>query len=379
MALKPDSSGKASAALSAEAVEQAAEQAEAGSVTVTVELDGEAGSVDVSLPAEPLKRALEAGKVETVIIDTGLAKVILSREQLIALTGSGTGQIQLTVAHVDPSSLPSGVIERIGGDYPVFDFRLNNDSGAVTNFTSDRAVTVHIDYTLKPGENPSTLVIYYVDDEGQLVVQKNVRYDAAAEQLVFSPKHFSTYAAANVPVTFSDIRQPSWATSSIEALAAREIVQGVGGQRFNPNDRITRAQFVQMLVGTLDVPAAAGEASFTDVEPGAWYDEAVRTAAQLGIVHGRTDGSFGVNEPITRQDIAVMTFRAASAAGALTGVSGAPDFSDKERIADYALEAIASMQAAGLINGHADGSFAPLANASRAEAAVILYNLLLAL
>lgn len=373
--VKPDSSGKASAKIEIDALEQAVSQALEGKLIVTIELDGEASSVDVSLPVEELKQAVEDGTVESLTINTGLASVTLSKQQLAALTTSGAGDVQLIVARVDTASLPRDVSERIG-DYPVYDFQLSNANGAVTSFASSRAVIVAMDYMLKPGENPATLVVYFIDDEGQLVVQRNVRFDESTGQIIFYPKHFSKYAAANVPVAFEDIDSVMWAKSSIEALAAREIVKGVSATSFDPSDKITRAQFVQMLIGALDVSIATGGHTFTDVSEGEWYYDAIMTAAQLGIAKGQGDGSFGVDEEITRQDMAVLTYRAALLAGAVSEGEQEPSFADAAWIADYAAEAVASMEAAGLINGQGDGRFAPLASTTRSEAAVILYRLL---
>jgi endo-1,4-beta-xylanase len=132
-----------------------------------------------------------------------------------------------------------------------------------------------------------------------------------------------------------------------------------------------------MLVQTLDLQANGTSQAFSDVKEGAWYDQSITTAQALGIVFGKEDGSFGVNDKISRQDMAVMTYRALEAAGlTLANSHEAVTYSDEAAISTYAQEAVTAMQQSGVINGFPKGDFDPKATANRAQAAVILYKLL---
>ena len=134
---------------------------------------------------------------------------------------------------------------------------------------------------------------------------------------------------------------------------------------------------MQLLVGTMDLTASAATAgTFPDAEPGAWYERALATAKALGIAQGKPDGTFGVNDPITRQDAAVMLYRAGLLKKALQASGGEANFTDADDIAQYAAEAVAAVQQAGWMQGFSDGRYAPLNLTTRAESAVIMHRLL---
>lgn len=94
-------------------------------------------------------------------------------------------------------------------------------------------------------------------------------------------------------------------------------------------------------------------------------------------MNGHKDGSFGVSDKITRQEMAAMTYRAIQTAGLTLNEQALTAFSDEQDIANYAKEAVSAMQKAGIINGVGNGKFAPQDTATRAQAAVILYQLLM--
>nr|WP_276562908.1 S-layer homology domain-containing protein [Paenibacillus anseongense] len=215
-----------------------------------------------------------------------------------------------------------------------------------------------------------------MNDSGTLQTIKNSKYNPTNGTVDFYPKHFSKYAAALGNATFQDLSDVAWAKPGIEGLAVREVVNGVGEGRFSPNGQVTRAQFIQMLTGALDVEDDKAVAIFTDVSAGAWYYKAIATAQSLGIVNGREDGSFGIDAPVSRQEMAAMMHRAVKARLiVLPSKEAVAAFKDQEAIASYAAEAVPMMQQTGMINGFNDGTFAPEAYATRAQAAVMIYRL----
>ena len=178
-------------------------------------------------------------------------------------------------------------------------------------------------------------------------------------------------------LSFGDTASVVWAIDSIEALAARGIVSGVAENAFAPNRPVTRAEFTRMIVGALDLPQAGATSTFTDVRQGEWYYDAIASAQQLGIVDGLPNGSFGWNDPISRQEMAAMAYRVLAQAGvALQAGQIEATFADSGSIAAYAQEAIRALHEAGALNGRGDGAFDPQGTATRAEAAVMLYRML---
>ena len=177
---------------------------------------------------------------------------------------------------------------------------------------------------------------------------------------------------------FTDLASARWASDAINGLAKAGVINGVTDTEFAPNATVTRAQFAKMLMGTFGLTASAyTTSSFSDVSTDAWYFDAVETAFNLGIINGVEDGVFAPNALITRQDMAVMVTRAAAAADkTIAEVTGSHSFGDAYKISDYAVEAVDTLVKAGIINGISDAEFAPLDNATRAQAAKILYNFL---
>ncbi|MNE33080.1 Endo-1,4-beta-xylanase A precursor [compost metagenome] len=284
-------------------------------------------------------------------------------------------EVIIGVSKVEPTALPADVRARVGNN-AVFDFNLSVGGKNITEFGANH-VRITFPYSLKDGEKPGQVVIYYIADNGSLEVIKNGRYNSKTGMMEFKAKHFSKYAAVPVTVSFADLHQASWAADSIAALAARSIVKGASVESFLPKKDVTRAEYVQMLVQTLDLQADGTGESFSDVKADAWYESSIITAQAFAIINGKEDGTFGVNEKISRQDMAVMTYRALEAAGVTLELSNGDErFADESAISSYAREAVTAMQKAGIINGMPSGEYAPYESANRAQAAVILYRIL---
>lgn len=365
---KPDASGVASVAIGADAVKEALKNASGR--TLAVELAPAEGTktVNVELPVQPLIGA--DGGVDAVRIQTGLATVTVSTG-LLERAGAASGTVKLTVSEAE-------AIDKLGGSMG-YDIALSANGQPVGAFAAGDVV-VSLDYELKPGENPDQVVAYYVGEDGKLEVVRNAKYDAAAGKATFKAAKPGRYAAAYAEVSFSDMPQAAWASEAIRALAARGAVSGVGGGAFDPNGSVTRAEFVAMLVNLFGLADEGATTTLSDAKAGAWYYEAVASAQKLGIVRGKPDGTFGVADPITRQDMAVLIHKAAVLlqarleAGEGAGAGAGGGFADQASISAYALEAVRKMQQAGILQG-ANGQFLPQGETTRAQAAAILYRL----
>ena len=180
-------------------------------------------------------------------------------------------------------------------------------------------------------------------------------------------------------ITFGDIKN-SPNKAAIEALAAREIINGMGDDSFAPNATMTRAQYATIVVKALGLTPKAG-GKFKDVAASAWYAPYVGTANAYGIVNGRSDTEFDPEGTITRQEAAVMTVRAAKLCGLDTEIpeSGINDilcdYMDYRTIASWATKAMAFCYANGILDT-SDMNAEPAREILRGEVAEMLYRML---
>ena len=169
---------------------------------------------------------------------------------------------------------------------------------------------------------------------------------------------------------YTDVDKSHWAYEVIKSMSEKEIISGYDGM-FYPDKEVTRAEFVKMLCKTFSVPEGENEV-FEDVCPKSWYAPFINGAARAGLVYGNGFG-FLPESFITRQDAAVMLLRFMNYAKYdIKSDSEHKTYSDSEKIADYATDAVQNLSAMGIINGRANGEFAPGESMTRAEAAKML-------
>ncbi|WP_337100603.1 S-layer homology domain-containing protein [Paenibacillus sp. YIM B09110] len=200
-------------------------------------------------------------------------------------------------------------------------------------------------------------------------------------KITFKRNGNSIYTALSLTRTFNDISS-HWANKDIELLASKLIVNGVSDNEFAPNKSITRAEFAALLVRSLGLSVdTASSSNFKDVSTDDWFAGAIGAAVKAKLVEGYNDNSFKPNDTITREQMAVMVARAITAAGKSVHVEEQNNqslaaFTDHADISSWAQKSVAQSIEAKIITGRTDGSFAPSANATRAEAVVMLKRLL---
>ncbi len=174
---------------------------------------------------------------------------------------------------------------------------------------------------------------------------------------------------------FTDLDSVSWAKAKINALMESGIIAKSEDKTFNPNRSITRAEFIKLVVEALEI-TADGDMNFSDVDASSWFANFVRRGVAAGIIYG--DGeNFYPDENIKRQDIATILKRALDYKGvSITNTGYAMSFKDYAKISDYAKESVELLYQYGIINGTDTNEFLPQNNATRAEAAVMIYGVM---
>jgi flavodoxin len=149
-------------------------------------------------------------------------------------------------------------------------------------------------------------------------------------------------------------------------------MSGTGGGAFSPDASTSRGQIVSILYRAAGSPSFSGGTAFPDVADTAYYATAVRWASSNSIVGGYSNGNFGPNDPITREQMAFILWSYAGKPAAETG----SDFADESSISSYAATAVDWARANGILSGKDGNRFDPQGTATRGQAAVILRNYL---
>jgi len=169
---------------------------------------------------------------------------------------------------------------------------------------------------------------------------------------------------------FSDVAANAWYADSVVYVRDNGLMGGTSTTTFSPDATITRGQIAAILYRASGSPAVSGGTQFPDVASNAYYASATRWASVGGIVSGYSNGNFGPNDPITRQQLAAILWRYAGSPAASQG----QDFVDESSISSYASTAVDWARESGVIGGKDGNRFDPNGSATRAQAAVILHR-----
>lgn len=182
---------------------------------------------------------------------------------------------------------------------------------------------------------------------------------------------------------FTDVAEDAWYHDYVYDLVYRGVVNGMTATTYEPEGKLTRAQFVKLLACSLEeaetLKTYEGQHPFTDSE-GHWAETYIAWAKDKGIVEGVSATEFDPEAPITREQMATIFGRYALKQGIELPKSdnAAGSFPDADKISEYAREFVELMRIAGILNGYEDGTFRPQGNATRAEAAK-LFSLFLSI
>lgn len=182
---------------------------------------------------------------------------------------------------------------------------------------------------------------------------------------------------------FTDVAEDAWYHDYVYDLVYRGVVNGMTATTYEPEGKLTRAQFVKLLACSLadaeTLKTYEGKHPFKDSE-GHWAEAYIAWAKDKGIVEGVSATEFDPKAPITREQMATIFGRYALKQGIELPKSdnAAGSFPDADKISEYAREFVELMRIAGILNGYEDGTFRPQGNATRAEAAK-LFSLFLSI
>ena len=199
---------------------------------------------------------------------------------------------------------------------------------------------------------------------------------------VYLTKDMTVYAGWRVdenPNTganpFTDVSEKDWFYSDVMFVYENGLMLGTSKALFSPHGTATRGMMATILWRMEGSPAPKGKNSFTDVEAGKWYADAITWTAENGIFAGYGKDKFGPDDPITREQLAAIFYRYADYKGYDLTVKGNLDkFKDADKITDYAKTAMQWAVGSGLVKGKSGNLLDPQGTATRAEIAAMLHR-----
>ena len=174
---------------------------------------------------------------------------------------------------------------------------------------------------------------------------------------------------------FTDISEKDWFYGDVMFVYENGLMLGTSKTLFSPHGTATRGMMATILWRMEGSPAPKGKNSFTDVEAGKWYADAITWTAENGIFAGYGKDKFGPDDPITREQLAAIFYRYADYKGYDLTVKGNLDkFKDADKITDYAKTAMQWAVGSGLVKGKSGNLLDPQGTATRAEIAAMLHR-----
>ena len=199
---------------------------------------------------------------------------------------------------------------------------------------------------------------------------------------VYLTKDMTVYAGWRVdenPGTgvnpFTDISEKDWFYGDVMFVYENGLMLGTSKTLFSPHGTAMRGMMATILWRMEGSPVPKGKNSFTDVEAGKWYADAITWTAENGIFAGYGKDKFGPDDPITREQLAAIFYRYADYKGYDLTVKGDLDkFKDADKITDYAKTAMQWAVGSDLVNGKSGNLLDPQGTATRAEIAAMLHR-----
>ncbi len=171
--------------------------------------------------------------------------------------------------------------------------------------------------------------------------------------------------------SFTDIEKGSWYEEAVNFVFENNLFSGVSETKFAPSEEMTRGMLVTVL-HRLEGTDNKGSITFEDVPSGEWYSEAISWAAENEIVNGISETDFDPTSPVTREQLVTILYRYALSKGMVSEKTGSlSEFEDSENVSDWAKEAFNWAVSEGIVQGTSEKTLSPETTATRAQVATI--------
>lgn len=251
-----------------------------------------------------------------------------------------------------------------------YDIKVSEGTNGTATVDKDAKAgdTVKVDVKPNDGYKVKEIIVKTADGKTVEVDQKNRTFVMPEGNVTVEVVYEEgTDEPTVVDGKFTDVPDTFWAAADIYTLKEAGIINGKSDKEFDPEGKVTRAEFTKMIVNLFGVKASSNTVSFTDCKADDWFTPFVAAAVEAGYVKGITDTEFAPDQTITREEACTILGRAYAQTS-----DKALNFTDASDIADFASAYVALLVDMGYVNGYTDGTFLPKNEITRAEAAKII-------
>ena len=262
------------------------------------------------------------------------------------------------------------------GDYLVNVNKVTGGKITVTPGRADKGDTVTI--TVKPNDGYELDTLVVTDKNGntvKLTDKGNGKYTFTMPGSQVTVNASFAKDSSSPVDSFLDVNTGAWYYDAVKYAVENGLMSGTGTYTFEPNTTLSRGMIAQMLYALEGKPSISSANNFTDVSSSDWYDKAASWAQSKGIITGYEDGRFGPNDPLTREQLALILYNYAKSEG--YGTSAKADlskFADGTSTSPWAQQAMSWAVGEGLLSGRGVNMLYPTGTATRAEVAQIMMN-----
>ena len=329
--------------------------------------------------------AVEKGGTIELLADNLSATV--SREISFTVTGNGADTVRLSAG--------SGYkMQQVGNTY-TFTYIGTEGGGSSTSgylVSVDSGKNGKVTVSPQRAEKGETVTITVKPDEGYELDELTVT-DKNGDSVKVTYKDDNKYtfkmpgSSVTVEVTFQamkeespvdaflDINTGAWYYDAVKYVVENGLMSGTGTYTFEPNTTLSRGMIAQMLYALEGKPSVSATNSFTDVSANDWYAKAASWAQSKGIITGYDDGRFAPNDPLTREQLALILYNYAQSKGYDTSAKAdLSKYVDGSSTSAWAQTAMTWAVGEGLLSGRGLNMLYPTGTATRAEVAQIMMN-----
>lgn len=324
----------------------------------------------------------------TYLIPSSGATISFKGGQITIPKGAWRGSFYLTIHHLSGSGVQAltdtlSFAEKAEFVSTVVEIKKDKPGAFQKEITLSLELTTPVSTLKGEGQNSS---LYWLNETTNTWVElDNINVDGEKNTVSGTIDHFTKFAAIATQVaveeeevdlqdtSFSDI-SGHWAEESIRRLAVMGAVGGYPDGSFQPSKFMTRSEFVKILVQAFQLKLKGEhtlQLPFEDMHSH-WANEMISVAYAYDIIQGYNEIIFGPDEPITREQMAVMIGNLLK----VEKVTSKQTFMDQGFISDWAQQNVMSLVENEIMNGYPDQTFKPGAFATRAEVATVILRAL---